>query len=90
MTAKASDEFREVLNGLANGNDLSREQAACAMSLIMEGKATPAQIGAFLMGLSLALIWSLRSSRVGSASPANEAWEEVDMVPETPPGDIST
>jgi anthranilate phosphoribosyltransferase len=51
MTANASDEFRVVLNELAGGNDLSREQAAAAMGAIMEGGATAAQIGGFLMGL---------------------------------------
>ncbi|NIN71765.1 MAG: anthranilate phosphoribosyltransferase [Gemmatimonadetes bacterium] len=51
MTVNASDEFRTVLSELAMGNDLSREQAAAAMGTIMEGGATAAQIGGFLMGL---------------------------------------
>ena len=46
-----NEEFRRVLNELAAGRDLTREQAALAMTVIMEGQATPAQIGAFLMGL---------------------------------------
>jgi anthranilate phosphoribosyltransferase len=46
-----SEGFRSVLSELAVGRDLAREQAALAMSVIMEGQATPAQIGAFLMGL---------------------------------------
>jgi anthranilate phosphoribosyltransferase len=33
------------------GDNLSREEAAGAVSTIMDGEATPAQIGAFLMGL---------------------------------------
>jgi len=51
MSSNANEEFRGVLGELAAGNDLSREQAARAMSVIMDGAATPAQIGAFLMGL---------------------------------------
>jgi anthranilate phosphoribosyltransferase len=46
-----SEEFRGVLSELAEGRDLTREQAALAMTVIMEGQAAPAQIGAFLMGL---------------------------------------
>ena len=50
----------------------------------------PYWTGASLMGLSLVLVWSLRSSRVKSASPPpDQAWEEVDAVPETPSGDVS-
>ncbi|MEO0498075.1 MAG: anthranilate phosphoribosyltransferase [Pseudomonadota bacterium] len=36
---------------LADGHDLSREQATQAFSLLMSAEATPSQIGAFLMGL---------------------------------------
>lgn len=51
MNETAPDRFHAVLERLAAGNDLSREEASGAMSVIMEGEATPAQIGAFLMGL---------------------------------------
>jgi anthranilate phosphoribosyltransferase len=43
--------FQEVLGQLGTGTDLSREDAARAMGVIMDGEATPAQIGAFLMGM---------------------------------------
>jgi anthranilate phosphoribosyltransferase len=46
-----SDEFRSVLGALAARKDLTREQSAMAMKVIMDGGATQAQIGAFLMGL---------------------------------------
>jgi anthranilate phosphoribosyltransferase len=36
---------------LADGRDLSAEEAHAAMMQVMQGEATPAQIGAFLMGL---------------------------------------
>ncbi|NIR44624.1 MAG: anthranilate phosphoribosyltransferase [Gemmatimonadetes bacterium] len=51
MSEKANGELRSTLGQLAQGKDLTREDAAAAMSVIMEGGATPAQIGAFLMGL---------------------------------------
>jgi len=41
----------ETLPRLAKGERLSRAQAHAAMDVIMSGAATPAQIGAFLMGL---------------------------------------
>jgi len=43
--------FRDALNALAAGHDLTRESAGAAMATIMDGTATHAQIGALLMGL---------------------------------------
>jgi len=51
MSSNRVDVFRTVLERLADGNDLKRDEAASAMSAIMRGESTPAQIGAFLMGL---------------------------------------
>ena len=45
--------IREVIAMLAEGRDLSPEEATLAMQEIMDGHATPAQVGAFLMGLRL-------------------------------------
>ena len=44
-------DLKSALGTLSTGVDLSAEQMRAAMSTIMEGKATPSQIGAFLMGL---------------------------------------
>ncbi len=44
-------EFKAVLATLAEGQKLSREAAREAVSLILQGEATPAQLGAFLMAL---------------------------------------
>jgi anthranilate phosphoribosyltransferase len=44
-------QFRDALAQLAAGETLSRDVAASAMATIMDGQATPAQIGAFLLGL---------------------------------------
>lgn len=43
--------FQDVLGLLAGGGALDRDTAARAMGVIMDGAATPAQIGAFLLSL---------------------------------------
>ena len=43
--------MRDILESLARRRDLSPEQVSRAMNTIMDGEATPAQIGGFLMGL---------------------------------------
>ncbi len=44
---------REAIDRVIGGQDLSEEEAADVMELIMEGEATPSQISAFLTGLRL-------------------------------------
>lgn len=48
-----SDPLPEALALLADGHDLDRERSRAVMTRIMQGEATPAQIGALLMGLRL-------------------------------------
>jgi anthranilate phosphoribosyltransferase len=43
--------MREALEALASGRALSREEARLVMGRIMDGEATPSQIGALLMAL---------------------------------------
>ncbi|MBG0776115.1 MAG: anthranilate phosphoribosyltransferase [Desulfovibrionaceae bacterium] len=43
--------FAEILETLAQGKDLTREQAHEAFTVLMSGTLTPCQAGAFLMGL---------------------------------------
>ncbi|HUT54991.1 MAG TPA: anthranilate phosphoribosyltransferase [bacterium] len=43
--------MKQSLAALAEGKDLGRDLMVAVMNGIMEGEATPAQIGAFLMGL---------------------------------------
>ncbi|MFN4090305.1 MAG: anthranilate phosphoribosyltransferase [Alphaproteobacteria bacterium] len=50
MSAAAAD-FKAILAQVAAGGGLSRGQAEAAFTVMMSGEATPAQIGAFLMGL---------------------------------------
>ena len=45
--------IREAIKRLIEGKSLSREEASSVMAQIMEGKATEAQIGAFLVALRL-------------------------------------
>ncbi|GBD44735.1 Anthranilate phosphoribosyltransferase [bacterium HR40] len=50
MTAELQ-RFREIIGKVATGAPLSFEDAREAFAIMMSGDATPAQIGAFLMGL---------------------------------------
>ncbi|MDD1699606.1 MAG: anthranilate phosphoribosyltransferase [Methanoregula sp.] len=45
--------FKEILTKLAGQNDLDPAEAAGVMRIIMEGKASQAQIGAFLLALHM-------------------------------------
>jgi anthranilate phosphoribosyltransferase len=45
--------IREAIGILAGGHSLSTDEAALVMEEIMEGKATPAQLGSFLTALSI-------------------------------------
>ncbi len=49
----ASEAMKEHLRTVLSGGALSEEQAADAMTEIMDGKATPAQIGALLAALAV-------------------------------------
>ncbi len=45
------DSIPEAISAISQGHDLTRDQAASVMRELMGGHATPAQIGALLMGL---------------------------------------
>ncbi|CEK15760.1 anthranilate phosphoribosyltransferase [Chthonomonas calidirosea] len=45
--------LKQILNELVLGKNLTREQAAQLMQLLMEGEATPAQIGGLLVALRM-------------------------------------
>jgi anthranilate phosphoribosyltransferase len=45
--------FAPLIEKLQRRQDLTREEAAAAMDAIMEGRAQPAQIAGFLVGLSM-------------------------------------
>ncbi|PWB81779.1 MAG: anthranilate phosphoribosyltransferase, partial [Methylocystaceae bacterium] len=46
-------DFKPFIATIADGQKLSREDARAAFTIILQGGATPAQLGAFLMGLRL-------------------------------------
>ena len=46
-------DFKEIINYLAQGKTLSREMSRKTFEYMMNGDATGAQIGAFLMGLRI-------------------------------------
>ena len=45
--------IRESINTVVSGQSLTMEEASSVMREIMEGEATPAQLGAFLTALAL-------------------------------------
>jgi anthranilate phosphoribosyltransferase len=45
--------IKEAIGTLAKGQALTRNEAALVMEEIMEGQASPAQLGAFLTALSI-------------------------------------
>lgn len=51
MSGSDSNDLQKILGDLAAGRDLDEDAASAAMAAIMDGQATGAQIGAFLMGL---------------------------------------
>lgn len=48
-----SASFKTYLSDLEQGHSLSEDQAEAAFDLVLEGDATPSQMGAFLMGLRI-------------------------------------
>jgi len=45
--------IKEAIGTLINGKSLTREEAAAAMEVIMDGKATPSQLSAFITALRI-------------------------------------
>lgn len=78
-------DIKPALSRLAEGHDLTGTEMRAAMNVIMSGDATPAQIGAFLMGLRVkgetvgeiaAAVSILRERMVPVSAPDNA----VDIV----------
>lgn len=53
LLPRARIPFSQILDQLSNGQDLEPEMAEQAFASLMDGELTPAQSGAFLMGLRL-------------------------------------
>lgn len=75
-------DFKPYLAALAEGEPLAREEARAAFSLIFEGAASPAQLGAFLMGLRM------RGETVEEIVGAVEAMRAAMTPVDAPPGAI--
>ncbi|HMA49766.1 MAG TPA: anthranilate phosphoribosyltransferase [Magnetospirillaceae bacterium] len=76
--------MKPVLARLASGAPLARAEAEAAFELIMDGQATPAQIGAFLMGLRI------RGETVDEIAAAATVIRAKAQTIQAPPGAIDT
>jgi len=75
-------DFKPYIAALAEGHPLAREEARAAFSLIFEGEATHAQLGAFLMGLRM------RGETVDEIIGAAQAMRAAMTPVDAPPGAI--
>jgi len=64
-------DMKQALNRIASNLDLSREEMKYVMRIVMNGEATDAQIGAFLMGLRL------KSETIDEITGATEVMREL-------------
>ena len=64
-------DMKEALNRIAGNLDLTRDEMKQAMRIVMNGEATDAQIGAFLMGLRL------KSETIDEITGATEVMREL-------------
>ena len=60
-------DIKGALGRIATGHDLTGEEMRSVMNIIMSGEATPAQIGAFLMGMRV------KGETVGEIAAASDA-----------------
>ncbi|MDX6323622.1 MAG: anthranilate phosphoribosyltransferase, partial [Propionibacteriaceae bacterium] len=75
----------ELLSGLVRGQDQSRDATAWAMSQILAGEATPAQLAAFVVALrakgeTVAEISGMADTMIEFATPIEIAGDAVDVV----------
>ena len=80
----ASLSMKDVLAQIAGGASLDEDQARRAFELIMNGESSPAQLGAFLMGLRL------RGETVQEITAAAQVMRAKAKMIEAPPGAIDT
>ncbi|MEC9039767.1 MAG: anthranilate phosphoribosyltransferase, partial [Pseudomonadota bacterium] len=64
-------DMKQALNRIASNLDLSRDEMKDVMRIVMNGEATDAQIGAFLMGLRL------KSETIDEITGATEVMREL-------------
>jgi len=76
------DDFRSCVAAVARGAPLTATETRAAFALILEGRATPAQLGAFLMGLRM------RGETVDEIIGATEAMRAAMVPVDAPPDAI--
>ena len=76
--------FKTFLAALADGEPLGEEDSYAAFDAMMSGAATPAQTGAFLMGLRV------RGETVAEIAGAARAMRDKALAVAAPPGTIDT
>ena len=77
-------DFKEVINYLAQGKTMSRDMSRGAFEYMMNGDATGAQIGAFLMGLRI------RGETVEEMTGAVDAMRSKALGIKAPDGAVDT
>ncbi len=77
-------DFKSLLGKLATGEPLGEDEAYAAFGVMMSGDATPAQTGAFLMGLRV------RGETVAEITGAARAMREKALALAAPPDVIDT
>jgi len=84
MTIGAATDLRPLLAQVASGRALSESEAEAAFDIIMNGDATPSQMGAFLMALRV------RGETVDEITGAARIMRAKALAIEAPPGTIDT
>lgn len=79
-----SDPMKPILARVADGHSLSEADAEAAFEILMSGAATPAQIGAFLMGLRV------RGETVDEITGAARIMRAKATPVSAPPGAVDT
>ena len=77
-------DFKPYLSKIADGGELSEADAEAAFESLMSGTATPAQVGAFLMGLRV------RGESIAELTGAARIMRAKCLKVEAPPGAIDT
>jgi anthranilate phosphoribosyltransferase len=78
------EDLKPLLNSVAQGNSLTREEARTAFEIMMSGQATEAQIGAFLMALRV------RGETVEEITAGAEIMREKALKIDAPANAIDT